>query len=190
MYFLVFFEMKLSKHQKMYVAVLAIVLMALLVDRVFLAPETAGPEEATALPTPLSGKALPRLSTTLPHTEKRSDQESLADRLKAISGSKELDLIGIKDAFRTPQAWMDEYSLKVRNDSPPTPTINPAAEFMQNHRLKAVMVNDKTGSIIIDDRCLFVGQEFDGFTLVSVNERSATFESNNHRVVLTLKREN
>ena len=173
----------------MYVAVLVLVLAALLVDRVFLAPETAGPEEANALPSPPSGKAPPMLSAALPHAEKRSDQESLADRLKAISGSKELDLIGIKDAFRTPQAWMDEYSPKVRNDSNPTP-VTLAAEFMRNHRLKAVMVNSKTSSIVIDDRCLFVGQEFDGFTLVSVNEHSATFESNNTRVVLTLKREN
>ena len=182
-------KMKISKRQKVYVAILALVLTALLVDRVFLAPETTGPDEANALPAPLAGEAPPRFGDPLPRVEKRSDQESLTDRLKAISGPKKLDPKEIKDAFRTPQAWMDEYSPKVQKDLHPAPTITPAAEFMRKHRLKAVMVNDKTRSVVIDDRYLFVGQKIDGFTLVSVNEHSATFELNNHRVVLTLKKD-
>ena len=183
-------KMKISKRQKVYVAILALVLTALLVDRVFLAPETTGPDEANALPAPLAGEAPPRFVAPLPRAEKRSAQESLADRLKAISGSKKLDPKEIKDAFRTPQAWLDEYSPKVQKDSPPTPTITPTAEFMQKHQIKAVMVHGKISSVIIDNRYLFVGQKIDGFTLVSVNEHSATFESDNHRVVLMLKKDN
>ena len=67
--------------------------------------------------------------------------------------------------------------------------MTPTAEFMRKHQIKAVMVHGKISSVVIDDRYLFVGQKIDGFTLVSVNEHSATFESNNHRVVLTLKRD-
>ncbi len=42
------------------------------------------------------------------------------------------------------------------------------------------------GRAVVDGRTFRIGQHLDGFELISVNQRSAVFESNGTRVKLTL----
>jgi hypothetical protein len=51
------------------------------------------------------------------------------------------------------------------------------------------MAGTASGFALIDGRTLFVGQSLDGFTLVEVAERSATFEADGARTVLTVEDE-
>ena len=61
-----------------------------------------------------------------------------------------------------------------------------AREFLQRHRLTAVMRQTGGGVAIIDQKTVAVGQSLDGFRLVAVKERSAVLRRGQHRVELRL----
>ena len=67
------------------------------------------------------------------------------------------------------------------------PQPDAADKFAQNHQLRAVMVSDRGSRAVVDDRCLLVGRQLDGFTLVSITQSTAVFESDDQRVVLKLQ---
>ena len=53
----------------------------------------------------------------------------------------------------------------------------------------AVMAGGPNGSAIVNDKCLFIGQQIDGFRLISVGARNAVLESNGVRVELELSQD-
>ena len=67
------------------------------------------------------------------------------------------------------------------------PADGRAFTFGQRHRLTAVMVSGaRGGSAIIDGQLIKVGQSLEGFKLIEVSTRSATFEYNKQIARLTL----
>ena len=191
--------MKLSRQQKIYLAILALVLGALLVDRLFLSRQPAPAEayaepetvtvEASTYSDPLSGDTIaefPRSGvpaiTGLPEPNSQSPSIKLAQQLEILLPDECLDLDQARDAFSIPPSWLAE----VYTQNQPGQD-DAAARFAKSHQLKAVLIDGQNNSALVDDHLLILGQKLDDFKLVAVNEDSATFEAGTKRVILKLK---
>lgn len=177
----------------MLVCVLAVGLLALVVDRVFL-DHPAGPDEAAAQqPEPSSrpprpapragGAAAPRQAATPPAPQ--PDTQSLAARLEAAAKTIDPDLSNSRDGFTMPEAWWAEMQ--------PPPAVEPSQAQQpaptKEYKLMAVMVSDRGEGrhAIIDGKCLLLGEELDGLKLVSVTQQSAVLAGVGDGVRIELK---
>jgi len=172
--------MRLSRQQKVYLAILAVTCGGLVVDRLFLRGQTVtaqGPAPASAEASPLPGE--PNLQTIDrpigparggPDPNLPSPSMKLAQRLEMLWQEEGLDLDEARDAFSLPPAW--RASASAQN---PMAGDNAALRFASNHRLKAVLVDGKMRYAWVDNHLLILGQELDGFKLIAVDEDSATF---------------
>ncbi|MCH8823951.1 MAG: hypothetical protein IH984_10625 [Planctomycetes bacterium] len=182
--------MAISSKHKIYGSVLGAGLIALVTDKAFLAPadaaaidpvvaEYAATEQASVL-----ASARGELVLVAPVANTETNASKFMGQLNRIAEAQDLDLDNIQDAFDPSKAWhttSDDNVVK-------TTTIGdgPSSRFLRNHRLLAVMGNGESASVIINDKCLFIGQKIDGFTLVSVVDRVAMLDSNGLRVQLEL----
>jgi len=174
--------MKLSKRQKVFVAILGLAVAGLIADRAFLGTDASGPSEAAAVPSPYSPDPpmpIRRALAAAPSAGARS----LAERLEALSPTHEADLANIHDAFSLPAAWKAQLSAQNKTAR----TVTAAEAFVRKHELTAVVISGRAPVAVVDDRCVSVGQVVDDFKLILVNENSATFESRGRRAVLKLK---
>lgn len=178
--------MKLSKRQLVLVAGLVLALAAMIAGRLVRRSPT-GPSKATAASPVASEKTVQgKPIANPPEPPQRTaakPKDSLATRLDKLAVSQQLNLTSAPDAFRPPQAWMTEYVKQTVREPQP----DAADKFAQNHQLRAVMVSESGSRAVVDDRCLLVGRQLDGFTLVSVTQSTAAFESDDQRVVLKLQ---
>ena len=173
--------MKLSKGQKYSVAVLAIALVALAVDRAFLgggsvpAGASASSNEAPAEPIPEAADP--------PDPNSEPPTIRLAQRLETLWSEKGLDMSQARDVFSLSASWLAD----VR---PATPVDRPEQDavtvFTANHQLRGVLITDQARTVTVDDDILHLGDELDGFKLVAIEEDSATFEAGGKRVSLKL----
>jgi hypothetical protein len=177
--------MTLTKSQKVYVAIMVIGLVALLIDRTMLQPEQAAADAASALQYAIS----PSTSSAGPEDpgSPRSEgpaprQVAIARKLEQIAEQRGLDPTGVIDAFRPSPRWLAVGEVPV---APAKPELL-AERFRKAHTLTAVMGSGDQGWAIVDGRTLLIGRVLDGFTLVSVERRSAILESGDARVVLSL----
>lgn len=178
--------MKLTKRQKVCIAGLAAAVAIMVADRVFfgLAPTT--PEQATAddiqSPLPQPSQTAEPLADETPGESSPMHEDSLAMRLEALWKTEDLDWGRIPDPFVPPDAWAAELPSETKAVSQQTP----AERFARLHRLEAVLMVGGAGFAVVGDKCVPVGQELDGFKLVSVGERSAVWESDGAGVTLVL----
>lgn len=177
-------DMKLSKRQKVCVAVFAVASAGLVVDRTFLRSGTTSPSETSAAPVQVSSQISPETPPAAANLPEKPVRESVGERLERLSSSRELVLASVQDAFSLSETWMADY----RRQANPEAHLTPAERFAKDHELKAVVVSGDASIAVVDEKCLFLEQELDGFRLISVGERSATFESGGQRVVLKLKK--
>ena len=171
--------MSFTRKQKTYGAVLLLGLAAVGIDRVFILPGRASadrpPSERYAVTRTAPPAPGPAAAAASP-----AQRSTIADLLDEIAAARGLDLTAVPDAFAPPAAWRGE-------EGTPPPALPDAAErFRRAHTLNAVMASGENGYVIIDGRTLFIGQELDGFVLISVGVRSAVLTSGRVRVVLTL----
>lgn len=177
--------MKLSKQRKVYVAIFALAVSALGVDRLFLAGGEATPSPAhggtvsgaSVQPSPApSGLGGDSAGAAKPPAE------PLAERLRKLSKKQGIDMKTVKDAFSCSPQWFP------RQEAVPTESASEAeaSQFRSKHELMAVMAGAR-GSAIIDGKCLLVGQKLGEYELISVGERCAVFQRGGRRVTLTLK---
>ena len=160
----------------MCVAILAVAAAGLLIDRALLSPGTTGPKKIIAAEVrPLAVAATVRAE--------EPPKRQLVERLEAMSKSPDLHLPDVQDAFSLSDAWMAEF----RSKAAPDAELSPAEKFAKSHQLMAIVVSGMFSTATIDDTCLAIDQELDGFKLVSVDERSAVLQSGDQRVVLKLK---
>lgn len=182
--------MAISSKHKVYGGVLGAGLIALVADKAFLAPadasannpvvaEYAADEQASMLDSA-------RRDVGLVAPVAASTASNIMEQLDRIVEAQALDLDNIHDAFKPSKAWHTTNDDKVVK----TTTIGDSqrSRFLRNHRLLAVMGNGKSDSVIINDKCLFIGQEIDGFTLASVDDQVAILEFDGVRVQLELHR--
>lgn len=177
--------MKLSKERKAYVVFLGLALAAVVIDRAFLASDSIGPDQANA-----AGEK--GLSTTLPGRigallAESASKRSLTDHLQAVCEAEEINFSDLKTTFASLQSWV-----KGAQHEDPSPSTQPnepdkAEAFKRQHELMAVMVTADGARAIVNNRCLLIGQELDGFRLISVGLRSAILESETARVELKIE---
>ncbi len=182
--------MKLSRQRKISLAILALAVSALVADRAFLGGGSTGPEQASGA-SPARVKARPARPPAPPATAPPpavmnalapAAGQSLADRLRDYSQQRGIEPSGVRDAFVAAESWRPKPQVV-------EPATRPAAQapgFLQKHELMAVITGPK-GSAIVDGKCLHVGQELDGYRLVSVGHRRAVFECDGEQVELRLK---
>jgi len=191
--------MRLSRQQKVYLAILALALGTLLVDRHILSRQPA-PAEGNGEPETVAAKApaysegsrgaeshlLPRETTAgkmgLPDPNSQDPRIKLAQRLEILWPDESLDLDQARDAFCLPAAWLSELCAQ-----DPLVEGDAAVQFTKTHQLNAVLIEGKMRSALVDGRLLIPGQELDGFKLIAIDESSATFEAGTKRVILRLK---
>jgi hypothetical protein len=125
-------------------------------------------------------------STPAPSTQASPESAwSIADRLRQVWSGLGDELPGQpRDAFAFSTAWeLQQPAVSVALESGPTPADN----FRRTHRLIGVVVSgDRTCAVVDGGRIIQLGQMLDGFRLIQVQHRAATFASGSQRVTLTL----
>ncbi len=169
--------MSLSKRQRILVAVFGIGVVALVADRTVFRP-SGGPQAASAERRPVS-TAGPGPAAPVPVTEQKPPA-TVAQRLDNLVAGKDVGSEELRDPFSLPPSWSD-----ITGAKPQTP-VDPTGGFARRHQLKAVVVREGQSSALVDDSFLRAGQSLDGFTLVVIGPRSALFERDGLRVMLTV----
>ncbi len=173
--------MELTKRQKVFFAIMIIVLGALIVDRAYLSRSSLSKAQAEISDSSTSGGGVPE-AEVIPDLASQSPTVKLVHGIEALWSEKNLDSSRARDAFCLPESWLAEVS----PDNRPRTDQGAETSFARNHQLKAVVVQGQTRCVMVDDHFLVIGQELEGFKLVAVDEDSATFESGAKRVVLRL----
>lgn len=167
--------MRLSKRQKVCVAILALGLGALVVDRALLRPQ-GGPAEASADSIQAPAE---RVVAATEYPDIQPSTMKLIRQLETLCPDDSLDLGQVRDAFSLPASWLAEVS-------PASRPLSQETRFAKSHQLRAVAVQNQARGAWVNDYFLIIGQELDGFKLVSVDEDCATFAAGGKRVVLRL----
>jgi hypothetical protein len=164
--------MKLSKKHTVYIAIGALGLGWLALDRVIGSPQQAD-AAATAEALLVAPSASP---ATKPAGNAAPPEIQVADHLLELAREQNCDVAATKDAFEAPPAWAP-----VRSVEPPANdravAVKSAAVFAQKHRLISVVVNGKRTEAMIDGRLLHVGDELDGYRLTSISKENAMLQS-------------
>ena len=172
--------MELSKRQKYGFVVLAILSVALIVDRALLggriAPVGASASSTESQPKPAGKVKDPVDSRPEPPPMK------LAQRLELAWSQKGLDNSKARDVFSLPASWFDDVRPATPVDSPQ----DAVTLFAANHQLRGVLATGQGRCITVDDRVLRLGDELDGFRLVTIEDDSVTFEADGRQVILRL----
>jgi len=169
----------------MFVAVLALALGGLALDRLVLDSGATGPGEASADESaPLATSPSATAATPAPQPSLTNRADTLAGRLERIAREEHFEPLQVDDAFRASPLWVKPPA-KSTEEKVKAP-VNDADAFVAKHKLMAVITNSSGGAAIIGSQTVLVGRSVDGFTLVSVTKRSAVLEKGGQRVELAL----
>ena len=181
--------MVLSKKRIALAVALGLAVAALAVDRLLLDSSPMQPDEAAASAISQYGLAEPVADTaSLEKLEPPALLEptgTLTDRLEDLAKARHLDGQSVRDAFRPPEAWLPAEP-KQQAPKPRDEVDRRAKEFARQHKLTATAISATGGMAIIDGQCVTVGNELDGFRLVSVDRVSACLIADGARVKLGL----
>jgi hypothetical protein len=174
--------MKVSKQQKILGGLMLAGAVLIGADQLGMLPgSTAEATEATSeyamAPAAAPSTVAPAAAVTAPAIP--SSQPSVAERLRQVAHNVPQETM--RDVFALGPGWQSQV--------PHDPTVDPAAraveKFKQSHKLTGVLTG-RGEHAVVDNRIVTVGQVVDGFTLVAVSHRMATFESGGSRVVLNM----
>lgn len=182
---------RLTTERKVFAGVLALAVVALGVDRLFLGGALGGPASASAVPSPAPVEPEP-MSVLTPH----------AGAMTAIPVAKQLAALqsvtrGV-DAFVPPSRWQQAIAeasaagaaSRQATISAPESSAEQAAQHFQRHQLTAILIEagraGRTSAralikVALDDkggtasRLFSPGEELDGFRLVRINAASVEF---------------
>lgn len=172
--------MALNKRQRASMGVLAIGLVALVVDRMFVLPQsapagpTAAADDYTITATSETAAAPPPVSSPAGLTA--------ATKLETAWSDKNLRLDEPRDLFSLPPSWPRTQGPERRI----VPTVTAETVFAARHRLEAITMDPQGERALIDDRLLRLGETLEGFELVAIDKESVTFEQGGQRVQLEL----
>ena len=175
--------MKINRERKIYASLLGIAGVALAADQLFFADAQAS-SEASAPQAMAALEVAPSFDPQQAQfavTELNSTN-SLAHRLKAIAHRHDLSVADLNNAFEPTTGWIAPPAEIVK------PLVLPGKEFESRHQLSAIMSNSRGGVAIVDSKPVEVGQEFDGFKLVSLSATRAVFKAGDAEAVLERKR--
>jgi len=195
--------MTMSRSRLAVFVALGVALVALVVDRLVLAPSATGPQPAAAAespPGPAAAATQPPTGPEAPPTAAETDPASpsagpppLASRLAAAAERFSLDPERLRDGFAPAPSWLAELTEPPPSEpaeaAPEPETPSPAEAFREGHALTAVIMTQRGGSAVVNGRVVRLGQTVDGFTLVRLTRRSAVFASEDgEEVELRLRR--
>lgn len=167
--------MKLTKERKIYAGLFLVAVCAFIGNEVFSGPSEASAADAAPVASAPVRTAAPAAPTVSQHSA-MTDQ--LAQRLRTLDHDEALSASAVSDPFKLSKSW---------EGASDGPTDNRVWAFNQRHHLTAVMVSGaRGGSAIIDGELVRVGQSLEGFKLIEVSTRSATFECNKQIARLAL----
>lgn len=170
--------MAFARRQKALIAVFLLGLVGLVMDRVFLRPQggpgAASADSSDAYAVPLSP------ARTAPSPAAEAQGPGVAERLERIWPDRKPNAVEARDPFSLRGSWLG--STGAGSSASP----DPAEGFAQAHPLVAVVVDGRQSYVLINDHVLKLGEQIDGFTLVSVGAKSAVFERQGQRIVLEL----
>ncbi|MBN1509952.1 MAG: hypothetical protein JW955_24115, partial [Sedimentisphaerales bacterium] len=169
-------EMVLGKRQKALIVVFVLGLVALTADRVFLRPQ-GGAESVSGAEAGNSPLEVRDSAAASPGDEQRP---TVAQRLDRVWSDQEVNDVGMRDPFSLEGSWL----ARPEKDSPDVPSL--LAAFARAHPLGAVIMDGRQSYALVNDRVLKLGDQIDGFTLVSVGPKSAVFDRQGEQVVLEL----
>jgi hypothetical protein len=175
--------MKVTKQQKVLGAVMLVGLLLVGADQLGALPgSSAGKTDDSSGYAAAEFKvvATPAATPTpvpLPTTATRS---SVAQRLRHTQRFATDNTL--RDVFAVGPAWLAQAEQGAKVD----PLAASIEKFRQSHRLTGVLSSSGREHAMVDNQIVAVGQSVDGFKLVSVSHRSATFESGEARVVLNM----
>ena len=180
--------MKLTKSQKVYVAVLVTAVVAFLVDRVFLGGD-GQVEQASAAEGSVVSAESPRRVSAPP--EAPDDTPSIAARLADLQQTHAVDPRHMREAFLPSAAWNRQLRPSRPSQNPSAPQV-PASlsargdAFVAAYQLKSILHLDDGGVALVNEKVVRIGDTLGGFTLIELTEDAAVFESDGHRVRLKL----
>src|SRR5256885_961384 len=177
--------MKWTKERKIYGGLLALGLVALVIDRCSGGPKEAAAqqEDAAALVAPnVAGKTAPSKNarTSEGAILARSDI-SLAERLRAATNGQLVSDKSVVDVFRPSRKWAGDAGGSEAH------VLSDAERFRAAHRLTAVMMSGRSSRAIVDGTPLRLGESLDGFKLLSVDPAKAVLGRNGASVALALE---
>jgi len=167
--------MTLTKRNKVLFSIFGLGLIALVADRTILRPQ-GGPASASASQSETSGQSSSGALTP----EQQQPEVDMADRLNVLWSGQTPDFEQVRNPFSLPQAWFETGGAAEEK------LPDAVRGFMRTHRLTAIGVQNGESYILVDDRFLVSGGHLDGFTLISVGDRSAVFERDGRQAVLEL----
>jgi len=175
-------KIALSKRQVVLMGALVLGLAILAADR--LLPQQAGapgPQRAAASP-PASHS--PSHPVPPPAVGTRPVETDLPSKLQELARARNLDPTRTTDAFSVPKRWLPEEGSE--GGSPPRPSA--IEQFIEAHKLTAVVVNEGNSTAQVDGICLSIGDALGRFRLAAVSEKTAVFESAGGKAVLKLQK--
>lgn len=170
--------------------VLGFALVALAVDRLILSDGATGPQSAAAADEFVSDETSPASASKpmMAASPGAVQAPSLANRLQNLAQERKLILTDVEDAFRPNLNWVGVARPEVVPVASTKPQVglSEVESFKSRHRLMAVLQNSEGGAAIVGNHTILIGQNIEGFRLVSLTKRSAVFEKDQARVELSL----
>jgi len=155
----------------MFLGILGLVVVAFIGYWLFLAGAQSGPVRAQAAttdpvkPPPASPAALGSVAPSIP-------QPSLASRLAATAAARDLDPEAVRNVFLPSESWLSQGA---KGQPAASLQASSTQDFLRKHQLTSVILSGAGGSVTIGNRVVQVGQEVDGYRLISLTQDSATF---------------
>lgn len=176
--------MKSPRERTVLVSVLVIAGLGFAADRIVIGSDVTGPAETSAGVIDLAvDPASLLIDPEQPEGPAEDAGPSLAELLRDATAGYAAGEAGSRDAFSVPAAWKG-----VSSDGAGTLTGALSAEaFRSKNALDAVLVTGDQRCAVINGQTIFVGEELDGYRLLTVHERSVEFESSGVRVVLGIR---
>lgn len=168
-----------NKRQRVGIAILAVGLAALIVDRGFVLPRSApaGPADFVDQYTIQRPQNAP---TPTPHG--RPATPAVCDKLARAWSENHLDMDSPRDPFLLPTSWRQEAGSEAENNARTTA----AAAFIETHKLDAVVIDAMGKRVLVDGSLFQLGDELDGFRLVAIDRESTVFQDAQESVELKL----
>lgn len=175
----------MNRKRMIYVGVLALAVIAFVVDRVFLGePESAYADE----PLPVVTKAKTSQTAKQESAEPIDVIDPTLDRLAQLPEATPVrDVFSLSGPFLARQQKLQAEAAKVAEEQS-APKVDPAEEFAKSHSLQSTMVGKNMSMAVIDGKVVRKGETFDGFRLVHIDAYEVKFvhEASDAAVELTL----